>query len=153
MDEGNQSRPTPHAELRPVPPPAEFREKCESCPQFSVDVMSWQEYPCSLYFDSSPPPSEAARDALHRISELLGPRGQEKGCYGAGGGSMHVMYLGCPAPPEGGNADNFKDRPTGFPPLLTLLDMLHLNDAFSPPSTKWMATLDPLHQVLMHVYF
>lgn len=61
------------------------------------------------------------------------------------------MYLGCPASFESGNADKVEDKvahsPPRFPPLLTLLDMLHLNDAFGPPATKWMTTLDPLHQV------
>jgi len=126
-----------------VEPPAEFRRKVESCAQFAAGarVLSWARFPCSLHFEGAAP-SEAALDALATLSAVLGPFGREQGHYGAGGGGMHVLYLGRP--------DGYRTpgATEGFPPLAELVAMLRLAEGMAPPSTAWMSTLDPLHQQL-----
>ena len=123
------------------PVPGELQSKMESCPQFRPDatVQTWKRFPCSLHFPGVPRPSPAAVVALERLSAVLGPFGQQQGEYGAGGGGVHIMYLG--VPPSGAEF---------FPPLEELVQMMRLADSIGPHAgtTRWMSTLDPLHQHL-----
>ncbi|MCG8384906.1 MAG: hypothetical protein MJA30_05150 [Cytophagales bacterium] len=84
--------------------------------------------------------SNAAIDAIEKLhTELLGNSfGKFEGEYGAGGGGIHVFYLGRDR--EGSLAT--------WPTIDELLRMLRLETVFKPPSMRWFTTLDPLHQDL-----
>jgi len=118
--------------------PTELQNKITNCPQFnsSIILQTWERFPCSLYFAGATP-SSICLTALEKISNLLGPFGEQQGEYGAGGGGVHIMYFGIP--PSGEEI---------FPRLEELVQMMHLADSMGPPVTQWMATLDPRHQMI-----
>ena len=94
-------------------PPLQFLAKIsseeEDCgtPQFSEDVFTWVDWPCSLFFKDAAP-SPIACLALDVISSKLGPFGEKEGDSGAGGGGIHAMYLGTVA--LGGSAGEHDDH-------------------------------------------
>jgi hypothetical protein len=131
--------------LESVDAPIEFQHKNERGRKlFSEAVQSWKKFPCSLHFNDAAP-SEQAISALTLISDLLGPLGKYEGMYGAGGGPIHILYLG--APPENDDKDT-KQQGASSSDLNTIIDMLRLSPKLAPPKTRWMSTLDPLHQYL-----
>lgn len=61
-----------------------------------------------------------------------------EGALGAGGGMMHIVYLGKPGVGcTGGDVG-------GFPPISELLELLHLSEKFQ--ALRWMTTVDPLQE-------
>lgn len=101
---------------------------------FSSKVTACDGLPCSLYFaDEMTGIPDSARNVLKIIhEELLGNSlGQKIGCYGAGDGPIHIMYLG----------PSSLSVPLN---LSSLLDMLHLSQEYR--SYNWMTTVDPMHQ-------
>jgi hypothetical protein len=123
-----------------VGPPFDFRQTIKRYPQFSEKIFSWTRFPCSLHFADAAPSNQAVQ-ALEQLSELLGPLGKYEGSYGAGGGPIHILYLGATPSYNEGNIAEMASLPT-------MLEMLRLAPHFRPPATQWMTTLDPLHQTL-----
>lgn len=114
---------------------------------FDRPLFSYSDLPCSLHFydtSNNSLPSSKARDAMKILhTHLLGNTfGAKQGKYGAGGGGIHILYLGLPTPAA----------PTNFPDIDALLKMLHLSDTYQPQSMQWMTTTDPIHQTLFPKY-
>ena len=134
-------------------PPEEFRHKMddirehyESCPygMFNQPLYTYTDLPCSLHFETSNnsmalPPSQQAIDAMQLLErDLLGNVfGKKEGCYGGGGGGIHILYIG-----------RYNDTSTNILSIYNLLDMLHLSEMYQPQTMQWMLTTDPLHQQL-----
>jgi len=119
---------------------------------FDRPLFAYGDFPSSLHFASHSISSDGAvagpsSHALNALSILhasfLGRTfGTKQGCYGAGGGGVHAMYLG--RPPE--------DASSAFPEVAVLLDMLHLSEPYRTESMRWMTTADPVHQHLFPRY-
>jgi hypothetical protein len=135
-----------------IAPPDEFQQKMSllgnnnpnSNGMFAESVFTWEDLPCSLHF-SAADPSDSARAAMKVLHDhyLTATFGAKQGMYGAGGGGVHVLYLGSPPP----NEDN-EEEDDAPPDITTLLQMMRLAEEYAPPKMQWMTTVDPLHQQL-----
>ena len=144
----------PHAPPQgSVLPPHDFQRKMKDVERmypsdggcrhgmFTQPVFAWRNFPNSLHFAHANNPSVAAQTVVKAIHDnLLGYQyGKKEGTYGAGGGAVHVMYLGRPCSDDGDSS---------FPRIHELLDLLHLSPPYQPSNMQWMTTVDPLHQQL-----
>lgn len=102
---------------------------------FQEPVYALRGLPSSLVFRGGQPTAEAieAIRLVHR--HFLGEArfGLKEGCYGAGGGGIHVIYL---------DGRHLEDRPQ----IEDLVALTHPSQAYRSSHMKWMTTYDPLHQ-------
>jgi hypothetical protein len=115
----------------------------ESGSLFQKTVKSFVQFPCSLVFETTAthPVSQAAINCMDTMSTLLGPIRSREGFYGAGGGPVHLFYLGKFDPPINSPGDIFPD-------LVTLLDdVMHITPIMLPPFS-WVSSVDVCHQHL-----
>jgi hypothetical protein len=154
----------PHPPSGSVLPPQQFLAKMKSINDFLNDqvsegqgaatltnrfgmfeqpLFSYDNLPCSLHFEHSSwrdVPTDQAKEAMTLLHvNLLGMTfGAKEGFYGAGGGGVHILYLGV-------TFDLLDATCDSFPGIDTLLKMLHLSDMYKPEAMQWMTTSDPIH--------
>uniref|UniRef100_A0A7S2U7T8 Uncharacterized protein n=1 Tax=Attheya septentrionalis TaxID=420275 RepID=A0A7S2U7T8_9STRA len=134
-----------------IAPPDEFQQKMSLLGNrngmFAESVFTWDDLPCSLHF-SDADPSDSATAAMKVLHDqyLTATFGAKQGMYGAGGGGVHVLYLG--SPPLTTEDDNEEKEGDSPPDITTLLQMMRLAEEYAPPKMQWMTTVDPLHQQL-----
>eukprot|EP00978_Attheya_sp_CCMP212_P038964 scaffold198285_cov46-Attheya_sp.AAC.3 len=141
-----------------IAPPDEFQQKMSRLlgndnptnnGMFAESVFTWDDLPCSLHF-SDADPSDSARAAMKVLHDqyLTATFGAKQGMYGAGGGGVHVLYLGSPPPSSTEDNNNEEEDEDAPPDITTLLQMMRLAQEYAPPKMQWMTTVDPLHQQL-----
>ena len=144
------SQAAPDAFLRKAKSMLPFESVHTSSSMFVSHMLSFSRFPCSLVLAdvADLPVSLEAIDCMEKISTLLGPLGEKEGFYGAGGGPLHLLYLGkfIQHRAEAATADG---TTSSFPPLASLLkEVMQVSPPLLPDQFPWVASVDAGHQWL-----